>query len=132
LKLFLIRLIFLFVCFSSFVFSQTVAFSPSQPKWQDTLQIEFNPGAAFPGPDDVSFLVYLSYENGQIKNHLLTPEKVNNVYNSSLVLEDSTSFLKLFIVDNKKRLVDSTFKMLVYNMQNKPAKGAYAQMAIYL
>jgi len=111
--------------------AQTVDFHPRMPEWGDTLSIDFKADSINTESSNFFFLIFLNYEKGTTRKISLKAKPASGSYSAFLVLPDSVSFLKLFVTNNEMKIVDSTYKSLIYNHQRHVARNGYAQLAVF-
>ncbi len=125
-------------CFSAFIFlasllplkGQTVVTQPQKPRRGDTLEVVFYPGATVDAPSAPFFLFYLYGEEGQSESMLLQPEKQKQHYRARFKIKEELSSLELHIINREERIVDSTFRFIIYNPNGQPARNSLARYAL--
>ncbi len=112
------------------VIGQTVVTEPQRPCRGDTLEVVFYPGATVDTPSAPFFLLYLYGEEGQSESMLLKAEKQKQRYRVRFKIKEDVSSLELHIINREERIVDSTFRFIIFNHNGQPARNSLARYAL--
>ena len=99
--------------------------------WGDTLCIDYHPGFTDSLATNIYFLAAIRFEDSHSAQYIIKSGPCKNHFTGKLIIPDSSSFIKLFITDNTVKVVDSTFKFLIYNKKGNVARNGYANLAIF-
>ncbi len=129
----MIRVLAIFVILTGSFFplsEQVVEIMPPEPRRGDSLKVIFSPDSAVDAGQSLFFLFYLYRENGESSSMLVEADKKQEEWHGALKIGSGISFLKFYIVNREKSILDSTFRIMIRNNNGLPVRNALALAAL--